>query len=362
MEETPTMDLPLKTADWLMKGPAFVRYRALEDLLPEVVTVNDADALRAELTEEPLVAGLIDEVNAWEDQPPLKNHNNAAHPLHKLVFLAEIGVPAARLQPALEAVLAHQSPDGPFQVRSSLPRAFGGDGRERWTWFATDAPLTSYALVKLNLGDDDRVRRSVDYILSRQDDYGSPCYADPTHGPEFNGPGKRGEPCPYATLITLRLFSALPELRESAAADRLIDCLLKHWSERRTGRKHYLFGIGTAFGRPKAPRIWYDIVHFADVLSRFPRCRYETAFAELLDHLRSKLDRDGRVKAESVWLNWNPDGRSSKQPQGDQEFPAGQVVGDDQVNWSGWEFVQKRRPSRWLTLLVWTILKRAGGA
>ncbi|MBD3371584.1 MAG: hypothetical protein GF403_02580 [Candidatus Coatesbacteria bacterium] len=360
------MDLLVKTADWLMKGPAFIRYRTLKDLLPEAlgvdVGIDDEDALREEAAAEPLVAGLIDEVNAWEDQPPLKNHNNAAHPLHKLVFLAETGVDAVRLTPAVEAVMNHQSPEGPFQVRSILPKAFGGDGVERWTWFATDAPLTSYALVKLGLGDDERVRKSVDYLLSRQEDYGSPCYADPNHGPEFKGPGRRGEPCPYASLITLRLFSVIPELRESAAADRLIECLLNHWSERGTGRKYYLFGIGGTFLKPKAPRIWYDIVHFADVLSRFPRCRYEPAFTEIIAALRGLLDDEGRVTPGSVWLKWNPDGRSSKAPKRNQDFPRGQPVGRDERNWSGWEFVQKRKPSRWLTYLVWMILKPAGAA
>jgi len=353
------LDLPLKTADWLMAGPAFVRHRTLVDLLKGVVEVDDENELLRETVADPLVKRLITEVNDWQNQPPLKRHNDAAHPLHKLVFLAELGVGREVLAPAVGSILANQSPEGPFQVKSVLPKAYGGDDAEHWTWFACDAPLTSYALVKLGLGGDERVRRSIAYILSRIEECGSPCYADPTHNPKFRGPGRRGDPCPYAGLITLRLFSEIPELAESSGADRLVEMLLGHWAERNTGKKYYLFGIGTDFGKLKAPRIWYDILHYADVLSRFTQARYDERFQEVIEILLSKADGLGRFTPESVWLNWNPDGKISKPLTKGQNFPEGQPVGDDPTNWSGWELCQKREPSRWLTIAAWGIMGRA---
>jgi hypothetical protein len=352
-------DLPLKTADWLLKGPAFVRYRTLEDLLKGVVEVDDEDSLRRETLADPLVKGLVAEVNDWENQPPLKRHNDASHPLHKLVFLAELGVGSEALAPAVESILAHQSPEGPFQIKSILPKAFGGDGVERWTWFACDAPLTSYALVKLGLSGDERVGRSLEYIGGKIGERGCPCYADQTNSPKFRGPGRKGDPCPYASLLTLRLFAEVPELAESGEADRLVETLLGHWAERKSGKKYYLFGVGTDFGKPKVPRVWYDVVHFADTLSRFPRARYDERFTGVIDLLRSKADELGRFTAESVWLKWNPDGKVSKPPKKGEAFPEGQPVDDDSANWSGWEFVQKREPSRWLTCLAWGIMGRA---
>ncbi|HDR06165.1 MAG TPA: hypothetical protein ENN88_00870, partial [Candidatus Coatesbacteria bacterium] len=286
-------DLPLKTADWLLAGPAFVRYRALIDLLKGVVVMDDEDDLRRETLADPLVSRLVAEVNAWENQPPLKRHNDAGHPLHKLVFLAELGVGRKALAPAVESILSHQSPEGPFQVKSFLSKAYGGDDAEHWTWYACDAPLTSYALVKLGLSDDERVRRSSGYIGGKVEEDGCPCYADPTFNPKFRGPGRKGDPCPYACLLTLRLFSEIPELAESAAADRLVEMLLGHWAERKTGKKYYLFGVGTDFAKPKAPRIWYDILHFADTLSRFTRARYDERFAEVVATLKAKADERG---------------------------------------------------------------------
>ncbi|MCX7021164.1 MAG: hypothetical protein NTW26_02605 [bacterium] len=349
----------MKTADWLIKGPAFVRQRTLVDLIKGVMVVDDEDELRRETLADPLVARLVEEVNDWENQPPLKRHNDAAHPLHKLVFLAELGVGREALAPAVESILAHQSPEGPFQIKSVLSKAYGGDDAEHWTWFACDAPLTSYALVKLGLSGDERVKRSIGYIGGKIEEHGCPCYSDPTHNPMFRGPGRRGDPCPYVGLITLRLFSEIPELAESAGADRLVEMLLGHWAERNTGKKYYLFGIGTDFGKLKAPRIWYDILHYADILSRFSRARHDERFHEVIEILRSKADGLGRFTPESVWLNWNPDGKASKPPTKGEVFSEGQPVGDASSNWSGWEFCQKREPSRWLTCLAWSIMGRA---
>ncbi|OGD76881.1 MAG: hypothetical protein A2Y64_08745 [Candidatus Coatesbacteria bacterium RBG_13_66_14] len=348
----------MKTADWLMAGPAFVRHRTLTDLLQGVVEMDDEDGLRREMLADPLVARLVAEVNAWEGQPPLKRHNDAAHPLHKLVFLAELGVGRGTLAPAVESILAHQSPDGPFQIKAVIPKAYGGDDAEHWTWFACDAPLTGYALVRLGLGNDERVRRSIAYIYSRIEEHGSPCHADPFCNPKFRGPGRKGDPCPYACLLALRLFSAVPEMAESAAADRLVEMLLGHWAERGS-KKYYLFGVGSDFAKLKAPRVWYDILHFADTLSRFTRARYDERFGEVIETLRSKADGLGRFTPESVWLNWNPDGKISKPPAKGIVFYEGQPVGDDPANWSGWEFCQKREPSRWLTCLAWGIMGRA---
>jgi hypothetical protein len=352
-------DLPLKTTDWLLKGPPFVAYSTFTDLLRGVVQMDDEEGLRRGMLADPLVKRLIAEVNDWENQPPLKRHNDAAHPLHKLVFLAEIGIGRETLAPAVEAVLAHQSPEGPFQVKSFISKAYGGDDAEHWTWFACDAPLTSYALVKLGLGDDERVRRSIDYIGGKIEEHGVPCHADSTYNPKFRGPGRKGDPCPYASLITLRLFAEIPELAESSAADRLVEMLLGHWAERRSGKKYYLFGVGSDFAKLKAPRVWYDILHFADTLSRFTRARYDERFDEVMEVLRSKADASGRFTPESVWLNWNPGGKISRPPKSGEVYFEGQPVGDDTANWSGWEFCQKREPSRWLTCLAWSVMGRA---
>jgi len=315
--------------DWLLQGPAFVRYRCFADLQGRADDDPEVVAAYREMVADPQVSALIRDVNDWEHQYPITRHNDAIHPLHKLVFAAGLGVRPVELEGAITAIMAHQSPEGPFQVKISIPKAFGGDGVPKWDWVATDAPLILYALLRVGVRDQ-RVMRGVAHIISRLAEPGFPCFASGSMG-KFKGPGRRKDPCPYANLIVLRMLSQLPELADSPAARRAVEMLLHHWEVRGT-KKYYLFGIGTDFAKLKAPRIWYDIIHWLDTLTRFPSARGDPRLREVVGVLASKADREGRFTPESVWTKWK-----------------------------GWEFCQKKEPSRWLTFLAHRILLRMGG-
>ena len=312
--------------DWLLEGPAFVRYRCLTDLIGKADDDPDVVAAYRGMIADPLVASLIREVNAWEHQYPITRHNDSVHPLHKLVFAAALGLKRAELEPALAAIMSHQSPEGPLQIRIRIPKAFGGDDVPKWDWVATDAPLILYSLLRLGVRDE-RVMRGVRHILGRIGESGFPCFASASMG-KFKGPGRRGDPCPYANLIILRMMAQVPELVDSPVTRRTAEMLLHHW-EVRGEKKYYLFGIGRDFVKLKAPRVWYDLVHYLDTLTRFPFARGDSRLREAAGVLASKADREGRFTAESVWTKWK-----------------------------GWEFCQKREPSRWLTLLAHRILMR----
>jgi hypothetical protein len=107
--------------------------------------------------------------------------------------------------------------------------------------------------------------------------------------------------------------------------------LLWHW-EHQAGRKLYLFGIGTDFRRLKYPFVWYDISHIVDVLSRFPLVHADPRFRAMLAAVTVQADETGRYTASSMYRAWQ-----------------------------GWSFADKKRPSPWLTFLVWRILKRSSG-
>jgi hypothetical protein len=311
-----------------MQGPAFVRHAALLDLMGKPATSREVRKLYAEMLEDPLVARLISEVNQWENQRPITRHNDAVHPLHKLVFAADIGVRKKELKPAIDSILAHQSEDGPFQVRIVIPKAFGGDDVPKWDWVATDAPLVLYALLRLGVRNR-KVTRGVQHIRSRIAEPGYPCFASRSMG-KFKGPGRKTDPCPYANLIIARMLSEVTELRDCAESKRAVGMLLDHWQQR--GRKKYfLFGIGTDFAKPKAPLIWYDILHYADTLTRFGYARKDGRLREVVDLLASKADDGGRFTSASIW-----------------------------VRWKGWEFCQKKEPSYWITFLAHRALLRAG--
>jgi hypothetical protein len=92
-----------------------------------------------------------------------------------------------------------------------------------------------------------------------------------------------------------------------------------------------MFGIGTDFRKLKYPYVWYDILHVADVLSRFAYAGDDPRLAEMVAEITAQSDDDGRYTASSMYRSWKE-----------------------------WSFADKRRPSPWLTMLVLRILDRLG--
>jgi hypothetical protein len=322
--------MPPLPLSWLLQAPAFVRYRSLIDLAGKSADDADAKAAYAEMLSDPLVEDLVGELNRWEKQPTITRHNDAAHPLHRLVFAADIGIKRAALAKAVKALLAHQSDEGPFQIRIMIPKGFGGDGRTQWDWVATDAPLLLFALLRLGIHTK-QVLRGVEHILARTAENGFPCFASQALG-KFKGPGRRTDPCPYANLIILRMLAEIPDRVESLEARRAVAMLLHHW-EVRGKQKYFLFGIGTDFAKPKAPLVWYDIMHFVDTLTRFPFACRDARLREVVDQLAKQADGEGRLVSASIWTKWK-----------------------------GWEFCQKKEPSAWLTFLLHRALRRMEAA
>jgi hypothetical protein len=280
---------------------------------------------------DPSVQGIVDDLQGWPSYPLLR-HNDARHPLHKLVFLADLGL--KRTDPGLSEVIdritGHTSQEGIFQVLVNIPVRFGGSGEDEYSWMLCDAPLILYSLIRLGLEDDPIVRGAVSYLVGLVEDYGWPCAAASRFGKSFRGPGRKGDPCPYANLVMLRTLSQIPDIRDSQACYEGTSALLNLWEDRRE-RRPYLFAMGTHFNRLKAPLIWYDILHVLNVLSLFPQVAGDPRLLEMVDLLSCKADDDGRFTPESIWKAW----------------------GD-------WEFGQKKEPSRWITLLSHRIFTRLG--
>jgi len=278
------------------------------------------------------VQALVNELQAWPGQV-LKSHKDAGHPLHKLVFLADLGLRATDpgVGTLIERILAHPSPEGPFQVLLNIPTHFGGSGQDEWVWSLCDAPLPLYALLRFGLGQEPRVREAVEYLAGLVRDNGWPCAATARLG-KFHGPGRRDDPCPYANLVMLQLLAQAPEWRDSAAAQQGAEAQLTLWTRSREWWP-YLFHAGTDFRKLKAPLLWYDILHVLDVLTQFPWLRHDPRLREMVDVVAAKSDEQGRYTAESVWKAW-----------------------------ADWGFGQKRVPSRWITLLVLRMLKRLSAA
>lgn len=317
--------------DWLLQSDEpWTRYRVLVDLLDRPADDFEVAIARAEMLVHPAVETLVDAARTWP-HAVLVRHNDAAHPLHKLTVLADFGLRAddPGIGALAESVMASQSAEGSFQTVVNVPVAFGGSGRDQWSWLACDAPVVLHFLLAIGMGDDERVRRAVDHLVALGTDNGWRCAAARELG-RFRGPGRRGDPCPIANVYALKALSLAPDWRDDPAVGIGVECLLGLWQRRRQ-EKPYLFGMGTDFRKPKYPFVWYDILHVLEVLSRFPAARADPRFGEMLDDLTAWADSDGHYTAASAYQAWR-----------------------------GWSFADKKQPSPWLTFLALRVLKRAG--
>ncbi|MHB8106982.1 MAG: hypothetical protein ACYDH4_06085 [Candidatus Cryosericum sp.] len=307
--------------DWLLEGPAWVRYRALVDLAHEPETSPDVQAARREMLMDPQVVALVRELQGWPGVV-LNSHKSAGQLYHKLRFAVDLGLryDDPGMPEVVHAVMAHQSEQGPFQLPMTISTGHGGSGILKWSWALCDAPVVVGALCGLGLSGDPAVRHDVDSIAGLARHNGWPCAVSPElEG--FRGPGRKGDPCPYATLACVEMETAAGIPHEKQTRDGA-EALLVAWSERRE-RHPYMFFMGTDFCKLKAPFIWYDILHVADVLSRIPWLRQDPRLQDMVSVMMEQVATDGRATPGSVWMGWKD-----------------------------WEFGQKKVPSRWVTLLV----------
>jgi len=287
---------------------------------------------RASMLENVRINQLFDELIAWPGKV-IASHKSAGQPFHKLTFLADLGIKAgdAEMKTIIGRIMQHQSEEGPFQLPVNISSGHGGTGEEIMGWALCDAPLIVYALVKFGLGEDPAVKKAIKYLTEIICDTGWSCKVSMTLG-SFRGPGRKEDPCPYATLVMLKLLSEVEELCESPACHTGAETLLNLW-ENSLEKHPYIFYMGTDFRKLKIPFIWYDLMHVLQVLSQFPWLRSDPRLLDMIGLLKSKMDDKGRFTVESQWTAWKD-----------------------------WEFGQKKEPSRWLTLMAWHIINNLEGA
>jgi hypothetical protein len=317
-----------KIIEWLLEGDAWIQYRTRVDLLGQDEADQQVRAARKAMLADTKIQSLLTELNDWPGAA-LNSHKSASQPFHKLAFIADLGlnVNDAPVKKIAKKVMEHQSEQGPFQLTTNVPTHFGGSGKDTWAWALCDAPILVSALVKMGLENDKRVQTAVQYLDGLLRENGWPCAVSPELG-KFRGPGRKEDPCPFATLAMLKLISRVPELREGKSAKIGVETLLSLWEHSKEQRP-YIFYMGTDFRKLKAPMFWYDILHVLDILSQFKWTRKDKRFKEMLSFVHSKADGDGRYTSESIWTAWKD-----------------------------WDFSQKKVTSRGLTFFVQRILNR----
>ena len=317
-----------KAIEWLLQGPPWVQYRTRLDLLGQSESDSEVISARQAMLAHPQIQTLLSELKVWPG-PALRRHNDAAHLLHKLVFVSDLGIRVSDpgVKEIVQKVLQNQSKEGSFQVIANVSPQFGGSGQDQLAWMLCDAPSVLYSLVKLGLRENPAVQSAAKHLASLSVENGWPCAVSPEFG-KFRGPGRKTDPCPYGTLIALKALAQFPEWRDSKVCEIGSLNLLQLWEQRKE-RRPYLFAMGTDFSKLKMPLIWYDRLHVLEVLTQFPALKKDKSLLEMVNIIKTKSFNEGQFTAESVWKAW-----------------------------SSWEFGQKKTPSFFVTLLAHRILLR----
>ncbi len=318
----------MNTINWLLKCDPYVEFATRVNILKQ--DKSELEELKNIVLEDPRIRKYLGDVADFNGML-VTNHKNPELPIHKLMFLLEIGLDdhVAEIQIALNKILSNKSEDGMYKCMTNVPVHFGGTGTDTLAWCLCDAPLMLYALLKAGLSYDKYIKAGVDYIVKLNRQNGFPCAVSKELG-KFRGPGRKDDCCPYATLITLKLLSLIPEYKDSEIAKTTIDALLGLW-ENSLDQHPYIFYMGNDFRKLKAPAVWYDIVNVTDCLSQFEYARKDQRFIDMLDIIQGKVNSEFQFTPESVYFKCKD-----------------------------WDFGQKKQPSPWLTYLCLTILERCG--
>ncbi|HVP16597.1 MAG TPA: hypothetical protein VMT42_04450 [candidate division Zixibacteria bacterium] len=307
--------------DWLLSGEPWVIYRTLTDLLD--IEESDGRVLKARksVLEHRLIRKILDrrndsgywgvpkDIHTWW---PRKDTT-----FWVLEILGDFGlrVEDEGLVKATEYVFSIQQKTGGFLgFDPKLP-------------YDCHTAILTESLAKLTLIPDRRVQRAYDWLLGRQRrDGGWWC----KNTGQVGGPREKEPSCAMATMFVLGAMAQDPRLRNSEVAKRGVDFLSECWENR--GKLKYAghdSQVGTDWEKLKYPFTDYKILKFLDVLSQFEYAKQRLEKSEMVDLLLSKRDSKGRFTPESIVKAW-----------------------------SDFDFGQKDKPSRWITLLALRIVKR----
>jgi prenyltransferase beta subunit len=307
--------------DWMLAGETYVKYRVMTDLLDpdrgdRAIRVDQPAIRRSQPVKQIFTKrnqqgywGTPGDIYKWW---PKKDST-----FWMLGILADFGLTrnSRDISIACEYVFGTQLPDGGFGW-APPPRS-----SDCFTGILTES------LAKLGYQSDSRLRQAYGWLMNRQrNDGGFWC-----KNTGLPGRPRQHEPsCAFATLCVLGALSMHSELKNSDEAKRSVGFLLECWKNR--GKIKYAghdSQVGTGWEKLKYPFSDYRILKYLDILTRFDFAKNNPAMDEMTALLISKADEEGRFKAEAIHKCW-----------------------------SDFDFGQKKSPSRFITMMVYRILKR----
>jgi hypothetical protein len=306
---------------WLLAGEPWIVYRTLIDLLDKGEEDKPVATAKMAISKHPSIRNIFEGLNNegyWGTPKdihtwwPKKNTTFWILPM-----LADFGFTMTdeRIARACEYVFSTQL-------------SFGGFGWDPPTQaFDCHSAIITGSLARLGFLEDSRLRKAYDWLLRRQRlDGGFWC----KNTGQVGGPRAKEPSCAMATMFVMGALAENPVLRNSEVARRGVDFLFSCWRNR--GKISYAghdSQIGTDWDRLKYPFTDYKILEFLDVLSRFEYAKPGLQESEMVKQLLSKQNERGSFTPESIHKVW-----------------------------SDFDFGQKERPSRWITLLALRIVKR----
>jgi len=298
--------LDKKVLEWLLEGPAWLKYAVelqLLDLQPDVSPVLKDESIRK------LVTRLK---GSYVGIPAIKagrvHYTDSGKAYWDLFFLADIGLKTGDLglDSEAEEIFRYQTREGSFVIPPNVKE----------NYYCMSAILVS-SLAKMGYGDDPRIKKYIQAAMSEQMSGGGwDCYAE-----NFNPEGS----CPMDDLNLLMLLGQYIHYQQGPVMSGAIDLLLKHWQH----ESHlYGFGVGKRFRALEYPAVKYGILRVLDVLSLYPYAVKSRSFKSMLDYVHGKAV-EGRYYSET----------------GNEAY-------------ADFDFAHAGEPSRWITFLVERIDKR----
>lgn len=301
--------------EWLLEGEPWVTYRTLTDLLGRDEQDEAVAAARRAISKHVLIRKIFAAVNKdgyWGS--PQDIHTwwpKKSSTFWILPVLADFGLTAEdkRILRACEYIFSTQLESGGFGW--SPPSATGD----------CHSAIIIETLAKLGMLDNSRLQSAYQWLVKRQRlDGGFWC----KNTGQIGGLRQKEPSCAMATMFVLGALAQNPKLRDHQVAHKAVDFLFECWKNR--GKVKYAghdSQIGTGWEKLKYPHTDYKILKFLDALSRFEHAKPRLINSEMVDLLLSKRDSKGRFTPESIVKTW-------------RDF----------------DFGQKEKPSRWVTLLT----------
>lgn len=322
--------LPEELIPWLLQSSAYTAYNTRKFLLGEDDNGSEQTSCRERLLQDSSVMQLVKTTSDWLPRAAGRN-NDPKLSYFSLRTLADLGIRAS--DPGITEIIAKaesHSEDDLYAVRGGHPERpkrgekFVKPDPEADIWHAApcNSPVVTSALLALGY-ESSQLDNSVKALVDKwQTPQGWFCHYHFVNS-QFK---KHDAGCPIAGLMTLEVFSLVPDLKESEGAKNAFEPLEYHW---KFGKNLYYFGRSKKFWTFKYPYVWYNALYLGEVLSRFSFLKGHPLVAEIVDWIESSMDEQGRVKPTSIFMPYK-----------------------------SWDFGNKKEHSPWITFLCHRILKR----